>query len=156
MEYTLDNLSLNDFECIGKKLACLLKGGSFIAFFGDLGAGKTTLVKLIAENLGIEEIASPTFTVVREHIMQNGKFLFHFDAYRIEDEEELSAIGFDDYLERAKDGIIAMEWSENIPSLLPDNRLDISIFGNGDMPRKIVFTAHGTLHNKLLKEFSIC
>lgn len=154
MEYTLNNLTLKDFETIASKLSSLLIDGGFIAFFGDLGAGKTTLVKLIAANLGINEIASPTFTVVREHITSDNKPFFHFDAYRLEDEEELSAIGFDDYLMRAEGGIIAMEWSENVFNLLPKNRLDISIVGSGSDMRAITFKAHGEHHLKILQEFS--
>ena len=156
MECVLNNLALTDFSSIGSKLAKALSGGCFIAFFGDLGAGKTTLVKLIASNLGIDEIASPTFTVVREHITDSGKPFFHFDAYRLEDEEELAAIGFDDYILRASDGIIVMEWSENVLGLLPDDRLDISILGSGDAPRTVTFRAHGEHHINILQELFLC
>ncbi|MBQ2662289.1 MAG: tRNA (adenosine(37)-N6)-threonylcarbamoyltransferase complex ATPase subunit type 1 TsaE [Clostridia bacterium] len=151
MEHIYDSMTLEDFDMLGKKLAALLDGGGFIAFFGDLGAGKTTLVKLIAKNLGITEIASPTFTVVREHETSDKKAFFHFDAYRLEDEDELSAIGFDDYIERAKDGIIVMEWSENVLGLLPDDRLDIAITGSGDMKRTVKLSAYGKHHESILR-----
>ena len=98
MELTLENISEQDTARIGKSIAPLLFPGAFIALFGDLGSGKTTFTKAVAEGLGIDNIQSPTFTIVREH---GGRLsLLHFDAYRLSSEDELYAIGFDDYLSR--------------------------------------------------------
>ena len=110
MELTLENISEQDTARIGKSMAPLLFPGAFIALFGDLGSGKTTFTKAVAEGLGIDNIQSPTFTIVREH---GGRLsLLHFDAYRLSSEDELYAIGFDDYLSRP--AVIIMEWCENV------------------------------------------
>ncbi|MBQ9833050.1 MAG: tRNA (adenosine(37)-N6)-threonylcarbamoyltransferase complex ATPase subunit type 1 TsaE [Clostridia bacterium] len=156
VEYTINNINQSSSHALGLKLSELLFNGGFIAMFGDLGAGKTTLTKAVASGFGIDEIASPTFTVVREHTTTNGKCFFHFDAYRLCDEDELSAIGFDDYISRAHDGIIIMEWSENVLGLLPANRLDIAIFGNGDMPRRMIIKAYGEYYENIVKELEKC
>lgn len=94
-----------------------LRGGDVILYEGDLGAGKTAFTKGIAVALGIEDtVTSPTFAVVNEY---EGKIpLFHFDLYRIESYDDLYSIGFFDYLVRG--GIMACEWSENIPDLAAD------------------------------------
>ena len=91
-----------------------LEAGAVILYTGDLGAGKTTFTKGIARALEITEtVTSPTFALVNEYY---GKLpLFHFDLYRINGIDDLYAIGFFDYLDRG--GIIAAEWSENIPDL---------------------------------------
>lgn len=94
-----------------------LSGGDVILYEGDLGAGKTAFTKGIALALGIEDtVTSPTFAVVNEY---EGEIpLFHFDLYRIESYDDLYSIGFFDYLVRG--GIMACEWSENIPDLAAD------------------------------------
>ena len=127
MELTLENISEQDTARIGKSMAPLLFPGAFIALFGDLGSGKTTFTKAVAEGLGIDNIQSPTFTIVREH---GGRLsLLHFDAYRLSSEDELYAIGFDDYLSRP--AVIIMEWCENVPGALPSERLELHITGSG-------------------------
>lgn len=98
-------------EEVGKNL----KAGTVILYNGDMGAGKTTFTKGIASALGITEtVTSPTFALVNEYYGAEMP-LFHFDLYRIGSIDDLYAIGFFDYLDRG--GIIAAEWSENIPGL---------------------------------------
>ncbi len=78
--------------------------------------------------MGIQDIQSPTFTIVREH--RDGRLpLFHFDAYRLGSGEELYAIGYEDYL--AQQGVVVMEWCENVPEALPAQRLEIHLTGSG-------------------------
>lgn len=133
-------------EALGHALGKQLFPGAFLAFFGDLGAGKTTLTRALASSLGIEGIASPTFTIVREH---EGRLpLFHFDAYRLSDEDELFAIGFDDYFTRG--GVIAMEWCENVPGALPAERLELHLSGSGTEPRSIRLAAKGAAYETIL------
>lgn len=95
-------------------VAAFLKAGDVILYKGDMGAGKTAFTKGIARYLEVDdEVTSPTFALVHEY---TGKLpLFHFDLYRISGYDDLYAIGFFDYLDRG--GIIAAEWSENIPNL---------------------------------------
>lgn len=130
---------------LGKKLASMLCGGEFIAFFGDLGAGKTTLVRGLAAELGIDSIASPTFNIVRHH--ENGRLtLDHFDCYRLSDYEELLAIGFDDYL--SSGSVIVMEWCENVEEALPPERLEIHISGSGNDVREVRIIPFGAEYAK--------
>lgn len=130
---------------LGRKLASMLCGGEFIAFFGDLGAGKTTLVRGIAAELGIDSIASPTFNIVRHH--EGGRLtLDHFDCYRLSDYEELLAIGFDDYI--LSGSVIVMEWCENVEGALPNERLEIHISGSGSDVRKVRIVSLGAKYRK--------
>ena len=96
----------------------------FIALYGDLGVGKTAFVRGLASVIAPNSIVrSPTFALVNEYRAPKSS-LFHFDMYRIEDEDELYSIGFYDYLDR---GICVVEWSENIPYALPERYLKIEI-----------------------------
>ena len=147
MELTLNNVTEQQLEEIAQSIASRLFPGAFIALFGDLGAGKTAFTRYAAKALGIEDIQSPTFTIVREH---NGSLpLFHFDCYRLEDEEELYAIGFEDYLERG--GAIIMEWCERVPYALPNERLELHIEGSGAIPRTLRFVPVGEKYHTLLE-----
>ena len=105
-------------EALGKKLAELLRPGDVIAYYGDLGAGKTAFTRGIAAGLGIQEsVTSPTYTIVNEYL--SGRMpLFHFDMYRLSSSDELFDIGWEDYL--ARGGVCAVEWSENVKDALTD------------------------------------
>ena len=105
-------------ELLGKKLAAFLRPGDVIAYYGDLGAGKTAFTRGLAAGLGIREaVTSPTYTIVNEYL--SGRMpLFHFDMYRLSSSEELFDIGWEDYL--ARGGVCAVEWSENIADALTD------------------------------------
>ncbi len=141
------NQSEKDTEALGQRLAVALFDGAFLALYGDLGAGKTTLARSIASGLGVEGIISPTFTIVREY---DGKLpLAHFDAYRLNSAQELYDIGFEDYL--ARGGVIIMEWCENVRDALPADRLEIRIIGAGDEPRTMEIGATGPRHAALLE-----
>ena len=126
----------NEFEteAQGAALAKTLTPGAVIALTGGLGAGKTAFVRGLACGLGITgRVTSPTFTIVNEY---DGKIpLFHFDMYRINNEDELLEIGWEDYLDRG--GVIAVEWSENITGLLPKNSIFVRIQKSGDVTRII-------------------
>lgn len=89
-----------------------------IAYFGDLGAGKTALTRGIAQGLGVTDlVTSPTYTIVNEYL--TGRIpLFHFDMYRLGSSDELFDIGWEDYL--ARGGVCAVEWSENVEDALRD------------------------------------
>ncbi len=101
----------------GRTLAASLKPGDVLALDGDLGAGKTHLVKGIAAGLGCDaDVTSPTFTLVHEYT--GGRLpLFHFDFYRLETEDEALRLGLDDYL--AENGVVVIEWAGKFPALLP-------------------------------------
>lgn len=133
----------------GEKLGYLLLPGMVITLNGDLGSGKTTLTKAIARALDItEHIVSPTFTIVQEY---EGRIaLYHFDAYRIADEEEMLFIGFDEYLSRG--GVCIIEWAEQIRGILPKERLDIFLHYAEDGGRRMEIMACGSDYEKLLEQ----
>ncbi len=122
-------------EAIGYKLAMQLRPGDVIAFYGDLGAGKTAFTRGLAKGLGIDEaVTSPTYTIVNEYL--TGRMpLFHFDMYRLGSSDELFDIGWEDYLTRG--GICAVEWSENVEDALED-AIIVSIHRVSDQEREIV------------------
>lgn len=120
--------SAAETEAAGAALArALLAGGrrqAFIALNGEMGVGKTVFVRGFAAALGAAGVHSPTYTVVNEY--RGGALpLFHFDLYRLSDEDELYAIGFDDYL--AREGYALCEWSEVAPTCLPRDRITVDI-----------------------------
>ncbi len=135
--------STQDTEDAGRAYAQeLLDAGirrCFIALSGEMGVGKTAFTRGFATALGLHGIKSPTYTIVNEH--RGGILpLFHFDLYRISDEDELYAIGFDDYL--AQDGFCLSEWTEKVPSLfsMPSvRRVTITRMPN-DNDRHIAFS----------------
>lgn len=98
-----------------------------LCFHGDMGAGKTTLIKALVQELGGGDIGnSPTFGIVNEYQLPNGQLLgYHFDFYRLNDETEALDLGLDDYL--YSNAWIFMEWPEKIPSLIPENATHIYI-----------------------------
>lgn len=109
-------ISPEQTEKIGQAVAQKLQPGDVIAFYGDLGAGKTAFTRGIARGLAIEDrITSPTYTIVNEY--PDGRLpLFHFDMYRLHSADDLFDIGWDDYLSRG--GVCAVEWSENVEEAL--------------------------------------
>lgn len=131
----------------GQTVAKELFPGAFIAMFGDLGAGKTTFVRGIAAELQIDDIASPTFTIVRSH-RGSALSLDHFDAYRLENFDELFVIGYQDYLD--SESVIVMEWCENVPEALPRERLELHLSGSGSEPRSVEALAFGERYEDLL------
>jgi tRNA threonylcarbamoyladenosine biosynthesis protein TsaE len=119
--------SAEETEAVGKELAEVLTRiaphGALIAMEGEMGVGKTAFVRGFAAALGIKGAKSPTYTIVNEYAGTHA--VFHFDMYRIEDEEDLYAIGFEDYL--AREGYLFIEWSENVKDALPSPHVTLSI-----------------------------
>ncbi len=115
--------SYEETEEIAFRLAQTLKGTEIIAMFGGLGAGKTAFTRGLARGLGIEDgVSSPTFALVHEY---EGKFpIYHFDMYRINTFDDLYTTGFFDYMDN---GVMVIEWSENIENALPDNCIRVYI-----------------------------
>ena len=120
---------------------------SFVALYGDLGAGKTALVRGMGAEVGTSEVRSPTFTIVHEY--ETNPRLIHFDAYRLGDAEELFAIGFEEYL--AQDAILVLEWAERVPEALPEERLEISLSGSGDEPRMLELRPMGKQYESVVQ-----
>lgn len=149
---TINSTSVNTTKELGKKFAQFLNKGDVIVLTGDLGAGKTMFVSGFLSFYGKEnEAASPTFTIVNEHDLKQGLKLFHFDVYRLDFEDEFTAIGGEEFFDN---GICIIEWGEKIQNLLPKEYLKITIEKddvNNDL-RKIFFIPHGEKYENLVKE----
>lgn len=98
----------------------------FFAFFGTMGAGKTTLIKSLCQKLGVtDNVCSPTFALINEYKTQQGETIFHFDFYRINNLQEVFDIGYEEYFYSGN--YCFVEWSEKIEDLLPEHYTQVSI-----------------------------
>lgn len=132
---TLITETPEDTERVGEALACAFTPEAslppFVALYGALGVGKTAFVRGFARILAPgRAVRSPTFALVNEYRAPGKCPLFHFDMYRIESEDDLYSIGYDDYLER---GLCLVEWCEHIPFALPARRVQVIIEKTDDM-----------------------
>ena len=131
---TINTTSTSETELFGVEVAKNILGDPslprFIALYGDLGVGKTAFVRGFTSALAPSaRVKSPTFALVNEY-RGNPLSVFHFDMYRIADEDDLYSIGFYDYRDRG--GVILVEWSENIPYALPEEYLSVTIEKDSD------------------------
>ncbi|MBR6533995.1 MAG: tRNA (adenosine(37)-N6)-threonylcarbamoyltransferase complex ATPase subunit type 1 TsaE [Clostridia bacterium] len=126
--------SLEQTEKIGAEFAASLNGDEFIAMYGDLGAGKTAFVRGMASYIcPLCRVSSPSYTLINEYV--GGKFpLYHFDVYRITDDDALYSTGFYDY---PGSGVCVCEWSENIPYAIPQGAIRITLEHLGENERRI-------------------
>jgi len=131
---------------LGKKIGRNLKPGDIICIDGDLGSGKTHLTKGIALGLDIDEyITSPTFNIVNEY---EGRIkLYHFDVYRVNDPDEIAAIGFDEYI--FSDAVSVIEWSDYIKELIPDEHIQINISNDSETRRSINIQFFGKRYDNI-------
>ena len=111
-------------------------------FKGEMGAGKTTLVKQICEDLEVIDIVnSPTFSIVNEYLTDDERSIYHFDFYRIKNEEEALDVGAVEYMESGE--LCLVEWPEKVSSLISEQHIEINIILAGDRQRKITVNRHG-------------
>ena len=142
--YEFTTQSGADTVAVGRKLADLLEAPQLLLLRGDLGTGKTTLVKGIAQALDAaepDEVTSPTFTLIHEFDgTRNGKpvKLFHLDVYRLESERQLDTLGLDDLL--TPDALVVVEWGEKFKSIRKRATGEIAITAEGGDARKITVT----------------
>ena len=131
--------SVQETEALGVRLAKTLTGNEVIALYGGLGMGKTAFVRGLAAGLDVtDEVSSPTFALVHHY---RGKIsLYHFDMYRVDSWEDLYSTGFFDNL--GEDGVLAIEWSENIENALPEDAMRIEI-SRGEHDNARIFTVEG-------------
>ena len=125
------NYSIHELHKVAKKILASTKNKSLL-FYGEMGAGKTTLIKELCKELGISDVAhSPTFSLVNEYQTSKKETVYHFDFYRIEDENEAYDIGIEDYF--YADAWCFIEWPQNIENLLPleSTEIHISVLDNG-------------------------
>jgi tRNA threonylcarbamoyladenosine biosynthesis protein TsaE len=138
----------SDTEALGRAIGRALTGGEVLALIGELGAGKTTLVRGIAVGLDAPpaSVSSPTFVLIHEY---RGRFpLIHVDLYRLRTGIEAESIGLSDYfIDRA---ITAIEWADRFPTLLPTDRLEVRLTHRSPATRTAQLVAHGPQSHALL------
>ncbi len=118
--------SLNNINSTAKQFIDLIGNRTVFAFNGKMGAGKTTFIKAICEELGVKEtVNSPTFSIVNEYETSDARIIYHFDCYRIIKIQEALDLGAEEYLYSGN--LCFIEWSENIASLLPDSLVKVEI-----------------------------
>lgn len=121
---------------VGRAVAQKLPASALVLLSGELGAGKTTLVKGIVDGLGIagaDDVSSPTYTIVHEY--GEPVRVYHVDLYRLDTEEEVRGFGFEELLDRR--ALVLVEWGERFPQLLPRERIEITIDATGESSRRI-------------------
>lgn len=122
----LKSSSTEDLPALARRLLDFAGDFTIFAFYGEMGSGKTTFIKALCKELKVEDdVCSPTFSLVNEYRTPEGKPVYHFDFYRMEEESEAMDIGLEEYL---YDGNYCfMEWSEKIPNLLPSDFVGVNI-----------------------------
>lgn len=137
----MSNIKIDSLETINEAAVEFIKtmgDNTVFAFRGEMGAGKTTFIKAICENLGVSDtINSPTFAIVNEYRSDSGELIYHFDFYRINKIEEAYDFGYEDYF--FSGSLCFIEWPEKIESLLPADvvNVNITISDNGSRNVKI-------------------
>ena len=120
-----------DLKPAAKQLLAAYPDARVFAFFGSMGAGKTTFIKTICHELGVTDIVqSPTFSIINEYKTEAGDSIYHFDFYRIRNITEVFDIGYEDYLYSGN--YCFLEWPELIESLLPAGTVRVNISGDDD------------------------
>jgi tRNA threonylcarbamoyladenosine biosynthesis protein TsaE len=136
---------------LGRRLAEALFPGAVVGLIGQLGAGKTHLVRAIAEGLGVADsrvVTSPTFVLIQEY---DGRLpIYHFDAYRLNTEAEFFDLGAHEYFQGQ--GVCLVEWADRVPGCLPFEHLRITIRVTGAQSRQFLFEGVGDRYEKLVTE----
>jgi tRNA threonylcarbamoyladenosine biosynthesis protein TsaE len=133
--------TLNDLPETAKKFLTVANGKKIFAFFGDLGAGKTTFIKALCSELNvIDVVSSPTFSLINEYQTENGEKIYHMDFYRIESIQEAQDMGIEDYF--FSSNYCFIEWPERIKNLLPDQITFVKITEDPNGKRIIEIDEH--------------
>ena len=139
MKSVYESYSLSDNQKIAKKILNLYENDRLFAFFGYLGAGKTTLIKAFCEILGVREaVSSPTFTLIHEYLADH-ESVYHFDFYRLKREEEAQELGIEEYFDSGS--YCFVEWPEKIGEFLPNEHVQILL--SQDDTKRIIEVQYG-------------
>lgn len=134
-------IKIDSIEGIGKaakEFVAAMSDRTVFAFYGKMGAGKTTFIKAVCEELGVEDVInSPTFAIVNEYVDGKGAPVYHFDFYRIKGLQEVMDMGYEDYVYSGN--VCFMEWPELIENLLPDDAVRVTIREEVDGSRTVEF-----------------
>ena len=135
------NIQINsqeDLKSAAEQLLVFAAEEKIFLFEGDMGAGKTTFIKVICETLGVEDlVSSPTFSIVNEYLAKDGR-IYHFDFYRIKDLQEAYDIGYEEYF--YSDSRCLIEWPERIALLIPEHHIKVDIQVTGPEQRLITLS----------------
>lgn len=135
-KYVIRIGGIEDYPAAAREFVEQMKGRRIFAFYGNMGAGKTTLIKSICEELGVEDtINSPTFAIVNEYEDREQNTIYHFDFYRIKSLAEVYNMGYEEYL--YSDAVCFMEWPELVEDLLPEECTRVDIEENEDGTRTV-------------------
>ena len=128
--------SIDEIDIAAKEFVATMGDRKVFAFYGKMGAGKTTFIKAICKELGVEDVInSPTFAIVNEYEESHGESIYHFDFYRLKSPQEAMDMGFEDYVYSGN--LCLMEWPEIIENLLPDDAVKVTI-DEGPLGKRIV------------------
>lgn len=144
--------SPSETESLGGSIGRALEGGEVLALIGELGVGKTALVRGIAAGLHAPaaSVSSPTFVLIHEY---HGRLpLIHVDLYRLRTEAEAEDLGLQDYFTGQR--VTAIEWADRFPAILPQDRLEVRLMHRGSTVRTAELSAHGTQSLSLLKQIT--
>ncbi len=150
---TLDSQSEFDTQRLGSALAALLPVGTVVALIGPLGAGKTRLVQAVADALGFpcEAVTSPTFVLVNEYT--SGRLpIYHFDTYRLKDNDEFLNLGPDEYF--FGPGLSFVEWADRVVDCLPPERVEVEIEVTGETTRRITLRGTSPRMDQLIEKIA--
>ena len=137
----IKNYSLEELPAIAKEIIKTSKQ-KVLLFYGEMGVGKTTLIKEIVKQLGsLDTVSSPTFSLVNEYHTTNGEKIYHFDFYRINNENEALDIGVEEYF--YSDSWCLVEWPDKVENLVPLNSVTITITSNSDQLRTLELRNNG-------------
>jgi tRNA threonylcarbamoyladenosine biosynthesis protein TsaE len=129
--------SLNEIENSAKQFIAYLKDKKVVAFSGNLGAGKTTFIKELCNQLGVQEnVTSPTFSIINQYTTVNNSTIFHIDLYRVKDEEEAINAGVEESIYSGD--VCFIEWPEKLISLLPEDTVNVFMEPVNESKRKLV------------------
>jgi len=151
MSWQIEVTSLEETEALGRRLGHLLFAGAVVSLEGPLGAGKTHLVRALAQGLGIgdpRQVSSPTFVLIQEYEARLP--IYHFDAYRLRSGQEFLDLGVHEYF--AGQGACLVEWGDKVRDCLPREYLQIAIEIIGPSARRLLLVGHGAAYQDLIEK----
>ena len=150
---SFDSHNLDDTQTLGTILEQSIPNGAVVSLLGALGAGKTALVRTIAAAGGEnpQDVSSPTFVLIQEYTAGR-RPIYHFDAYRIADDDEFLELGPEEYFDSS--GITFVEWADRVVNCLPEQYIQISVEHTGDSSRRYKITAIGNQYQYFLKKLA--
>jgi len=148
--FSYDAVDQSGTDALGAALGELLPDGCTVGLYGTLGAGKTRLVQAIAAAAGVpdRDVVSPTFVLLQQY--QGRRPVYHFDTYRLADEDEFLELGPDEYFEG--EGLTLVEWADRVENCLPRERVDVTISVISENSRRFEVTAVGDLYKEAVDQ----